>query len=221
MKVGVNGAARDVSDLKVGVSGAVRAVSEAYVGVNGAVKKVWPLYKAVVVDSAQNNTSIGYYGEKIIKIPEGFWSWYQKTIGWLNYYALDNGPVYVYYNTASSAESAYDIVNGKFTLKSANLVTKENGNYYGRTGALEIFTQSGVKQLRAWLGFNSVAENSFDYIYNAFISTSDAAQTLGFGIGLYSGYSTMDEPGALNWMTPDGQFVNLYYSAEKYGLEKG
>lgn len=43
MKVGVNGAVRDISDLKVGVSGAVRAVSEAYIGVNGAVKKVWPI----------------------------------------------------------------------------------------------------------------------------------------------------------------------------------
>lgn len=43
MKVGINGAVRDISDLKVGVSGAVRAVSEAYIGVNGAVKKVWPI----------------------------------------------------------------------------------------------------------------------------------------------------------------------------------
>ena len=43
MKVGVNGAVRDISDLKVGVNGAVRAVSEAYIGVSGAVKKVWPL----------------------------------------------------------------------------------------------------------------------------------------------------------------------------------
>lgn len=42
MKVGVNGAVRDISDLKVGANGAVRAVSEAYIGVNGAVKKVWP-----------------------------------------------------------------------------------------------------------------------------------------------------------------------------------
>ena len=36
MKVGVNGAVRDISDLKVGVSGAVRAVSEGYIGVAGA-----------------------------------------------------------------------------------------------------------------------------------------------------------------------------------------
>lgn len=43
MKVGVNGAVRDISDLKVGANGAVRTVSEAYIGVNGAVKKVWPL----------------------------------------------------------------------------------------------------------------------------------------------------------------------------------
>lgn len=42
MKVGVNGAVRDISDLKVGVSGAVRAVSEGYAGVGGATKKVWP-----------------------------------------------------------------------------------------------------------------------------------------------------------------------------------
>ena len=42
MKVGVNGAVREISDLKVGVSGAVRAVSEAYIGVAGATKKVWP-----------------------------------------------------------------------------------------------------------------------------------------------------------------------------------
>lgn len=42
MKVGVNGAVRDISDLKVGVSGAARAVSEGYIGVGGATKKVWP-----------------------------------------------------------------------------------------------------------------------------------------------------------------------------------
>ena len=42
MKVGVNGAVRDISDLKVGVSGAVSAVSEGYIGVAGATKKVWP-----------------------------------------------------------------------------------------------------------------------------------------------------------------------------------
>lgn len=42
MKVGINGAVRDISDLKVGANGAVRSVSEVYIGVNGAVKKVWP-----------------------------------------------------------------------------------------------------------------------------------------------------------------------------------
>lgn len=47
MKVGVNGAVRDISDLKVGVSGAVRAVSEGYAGVGGAVKKIWPLVGAL------------------------------------------------------------------------------------------------------------------------------------------------------------------------------
>lgn len=47
MKVGINGAVRDISDLKVGVSGAVRAVSEGYAGVSGAVKKIWPLVGAL------------------------------------------------------------------------------------------------------------------------------------------------------------------------------
>ena len=47
MKVGVNGAVRDISDLKVGVSGAARAVSEGYAGVGGAVKKIWPLVGAL------------------------------------------------------------------------------------------------------------------------------------------------------------------------------
>ncbi len=60
MKVGVNGAVRDISDLKVGVNGAVRAVSEAYVGVSGAVKKVWP------------NIPVGYQ-EILDTVGEGVW----------------------------------------------------------------------------------------------------------------------------------------------------
>lgn len=47
MKVGVNGAVRDISDIKVGVSGAVRTVSEGYAGVGGAVKKIWPVIRAL------------------------------------------------------------------------------------------------------------------------------------------------------------------------------
>lgn len=43
MKVGVNGAVRDISDFKAGVNGAVHAVSELWIGVNGAAKKVWPI----------------------------------------------------------------------------------------------------------------------------------------------------------------------------------
>ena len=55
MKVGVNGAVRDISDLKVGANGAVRAVSEAYIGVNGAVKKVWPTYSIVKTEHIDKN----------------------------------------------------------------------------------------------------------------------------------------------------------------------
>lgn len=57
MKVGVNGAVRDISDLKVGANGAVRAVSEAYIGVNGAVKKVWPTYSSVLDENTWEQIS--------------------------------------------------------------------------------------------------------------------------------------------------------------------
>ena len=43
MKVGVNGAVRDISDLKVGANGAVRQASELWIGINGAATKVWPI----------------------------------------------------------------------------------------------------------------------------------------------------------------------------------
>lgn len=42
MKVGINGASRDISDFKVGINGAVHSVGEVWIGVNGAVKQVWP-----------------------------------------------------------------------------------------------------------------------------------------------------------------------------------
>lgn len=42
MKVGVNGAVRDISDLKVGINGAVRSATELWQGKNGAAQKVWP-----------------------------------------------------------------------------------------------------------------------------------------------------------------------------------
>lgn len=42
MKVGINGASRDITDLKAGISGAVHSVGEVWIGVNGAVKQVWP-----------------------------------------------------------------------------------------------------------------------------------------------------------------------------------
>lgn len=57
MKVGVNGAVRDISDLKVGANGAVRAVSEVYIGVNGAVKKVWPTYPSVLDENTWEQIS--------------------------------------------------------------------------------------------------------------------------------------------------------------------
>lgn len=42
MKVGINGAVRDISDIKVGINGAVRSATELWQGKNGAAQKVWP-----------------------------------------------------------------------------------------------------------------------------------------------------------------------------------
>lgn len=59
MKVGVNGAVRDISDFKTGVSGAVRPVKEVYIGVSGAIKKVWPAFPVgyqVVLDTTGAGT---------------------------------------------------------------------------------------------------------------------------------------------------------------------
>lgn len=42
MKVGINGAVRDISDIKVGINGAVRSATELWQGKNGATQKVWP-----------------------------------------------------------------------------------------------------------------------------------------------------------------------------------
>lgn len=78
MKVGVNGAVRDISDLKVGANGAVRAVSEAYIGVNGAVKKVWPTYS--IVKTEPIDKSLNRYSTKPMRllytITDTTWEWY-------------------------------------------------------------------------------------------------------------------------------------------------
>ena len=57
MKVGVNGAIRDISDLKVGVSGAVHAASELWAGLNGATKKIWPTISPVLDENTWDQIS--------------------------------------------------------------------------------------------------------------------------------------------------------------------
>lgn len=57
MKVGINGAVRDISDLKVGVSGAVHAASELWAGLNGATKKVWPTISPVLDENTWGQIS--------------------------------------------------------------------------------------------------------------------------------------------------------------------
>ena len=57
MKVGVNGAVRDISDIKVGVSGAVHAASELWAGLNGATKKIWPTISPVLDENTWDQIS--------------------------------------------------------------------------------------------------------------------------------------------------------------------
>ena len=57
MKVGINGAVRDISDLKVGVSGAVHAASELWAGLNGATKKIWPTISPVLDENTWDQIS--------------------------------------------------------------------------------------------------------------------------------------------------------------------
>lgn len=103
MKVGVNGAVRDISDLKVGANGAVRAVSEAYIGVNGAVKKVWPTYS--IVKTEPIDKSLSRFSTNTMRllytITGTTWEWYYLG-GFFDTYQLRDGPIYIYVRSGYS-----------------------------------------------------------------------------------------------------------------------
>ena len=173
MKVGINGAVRDISDLKVGVSGAIRSVSEAYVGVNGAVKKVWPLYKVVVAEDIPYK-NLSEASDSIFVIPNPFWGWRTQQAGVFTFTYLKNGPVYVYYT--NSTANAYTLSNGKIVLNGASLLTFNTDEQVDNTRNGITIISSFSSSLSAYIGFSSTPVNSFDDVYRVYINRSGGTE---------------------------------------------
>ncbi len=167
MKVGVNGAVRDISDLKVGANGAVRAVSEAYIGVNGAVKKVWPTYSIVKTEHIDKYLSVYSRDNELYTITNTPWSW-DYTGGVVPVTELSGGPIYVYTRNFYSETDVY--LNGdKLSIRNAELnYTIENGSGYDKY-SWGVSTGLGGN-IALFAGFSGVKANSFDVVYRFQIS---------------------------------------------------
>ena len=165
MKVGVNGAVRDISDLKVGANGAVRAVSKAYIGVNGAVKKVWPTYSIAKTEPIDKN--LNRYSTNTMRllytITDTTWEWYYYG-GFFDAYQLRDGPIYIYVLSGyyTSEEDLY--LNGnKLSIKGATVTTLNNGvGWDSANGAINIGVQGNIA---AFVGISSINSNLFDVVY--------------------------------------------------------
>lgn len=237
MKVGVNGAVRDISDLKVGVNGAVRSVSEAYVGVNGAVKKVWPLYKPVILDSKyDSNITMNSGSDQAFGINKNGWGFQRRSQGWFTYSYLIGGPIYAYYNAVAnydpdSAEGlAFNIKGGKFELIGAQRKVFPNDDYYGAiTGDLSGFglpitsTDGSSRSIQGWVGLSAKDENSFDTIYSFSYNMKNwyGNYQIGFGIFEYL-ISGVIQPGiAIGGLKADSGGYSRNLNCKKIGLQKG
>ena len=184
MKVGVNGAVRDISDLKVGANGAVRAVSEAYIGVNGAVKKVWPTYS--IVKTEPIDKSLNRYSTKsarlLYTITGATWYW-DYSGGFFDAYTLEKGPIYIYVRSGyyTSEEDLY--LNGnKLSIKNATVTTLNNGiRWDSANGAINIGVQGDIA---AFVGISSINSNLFDVVYRFSLSGEGASEGNKTYIGL-------------------------------------
>lgn len=165
MKVGVNGAVRDISDLRVGVNGAVRAVSEAYIGVNGAVKKVWPTYS--IVKTEPIDKSLSRFSTNTMRllytITGTTWEWYYLG-GFSDTYQLRDGPIYIYVRSGYFVSEKDVYLNGnKLSIKGATVTTLNDGDGWDRAnGAINIGVQGDIA---AFVGISSINSNLFDVVY--------------------------------------------------------
>lgn len=237
MKVGVNGAVRDISDLKVGVSGAVRAVSEAYIGVNGAVKKVWPSYKPVVLDSmSEYNETDSSPVDQVFGINENGWGFVRRTEGWFAYTYLIGGPIYAYYNAVAdgnpdSAEGkAFNIKGDKFELIGAQRKVFTNDDYYG--GPLNSISSVGLpitstdgssRSIVSWVGLSAKDENSFDtiYFFDYYMNDWSYSYQIGFGIKENLRGGVVQSGIALAGLRNSNSNLSRSLLCKKIGLQKG
>lgn len=172
MKVGVNGAVRDISDLKVGANGAVRAVSEAYIGVNGAVKKVWPTYS--IVKTGTFSRSITRYSsasqKQLFTISDTPWRWYVSSVGsFVKLYLISDGPVHAFIKLGAVYNTDYYLVGDKLAFRRYDEITTLNNDegYSSGDGCASIgFTGEGA----ALIGINNTRDNLFDTLYVVSVS---------------------------------------------------
>lgn len=184
MKVGVNGAVRDISDLKVGANGAVRAVSEAYIGVNGAVKKVWPTYS--IVKTEPIDKSLNRYSTKPMRllytITDTTWEWYYYG-GFFDAYQLRDGPIYIYIRSGYFVSEKDLYLNGnKISIKDATVTTLNDGvGWDSANGAINIGIQGNIDTL---VGISSINSNLFDVVYRFYLGGEGASEGNKTYIGL-------------------------------------
>lgn len=211
MKVGVNGAVRDISDLKVGANGAVRAVSEAYIGVNGAVKKVWPSYK-INVEDVWDGYLMPEGAKTLYSLSNTPWSWRLSS----NRISLIN-PVYVYYVFSNSdVSNVYSVTNGKFCFPSGYSIRKLDTNEQYVSSSLfsagltiKDFVDSPSFIL---FGLNATQDNLFDELYYIRFTYNYYGET--YGIKLARDQSnTSSKISAYNAASG-----NVYVRAKKYTI---
>lgn len=190
MKVGVNGAVRDISDLKVGANGAVRAVSEAYIGVNGAVKKVWPTYS--IVKTEHIDKYLNRYSTKkttiLYSISGTPWRW-DGPSGFFNSYTLEEGPIYIYVRSGYNVDEKDLYLNGnKLSIKNATMTSVNNG--YGISDANSSIGIGVLGATTAFVGISSIDANLFDAVYRFSLSGLGTSEEHATGVGLGGGGRT-------------------------------
>lgn len=237
MKVGINGAVHDFSDMRVGINGAVRQASELWIGVNGAAKKVWPSYKPVVLDTESSFQLTTYDAfDKCFTVDENGWGFDETSMGWYKYYYFKNGPIYSYYNlvlnySVEQAEGkAFNIKGDKFELIGAQRKVFTDSDYYGaltgdvsRYGLPIIATDGSLQTISGWVGLSTKDENRFDTIYSFSYSINSWYGDYQIGFGISTPYvGGVMQPGiALGCLRESEDGTSRTYSCNKIGLQQG
>lgn len=215
MKVGINGAVRDISDLKVGVSGVVRSVSEAYVGINGAIKKVWPTTKIVVAEEIPyknlGDVSIG----QIFEVVNPFWHW--TTMGFpISFSYLQNGPVFAFVTTQST--NKFSLVGDKIVLNGSSMLRIENNTSAERNdiGIPIISSAEGQGTISCCIGFSNSVSGAFDDVYEIFVNNSGRYPDASLRLAPHESSSRRS---IINYYFQSAE--SAYLIAKRYTVQKG